>query len=129
MGEKSHVSMEQHACKVCGQVFDTGAILLDRRLGETLEARTVTGMGMCPSCDGLREDGYIALIGCDPERTSVNAWGGVKPGDAYRTGSIAHMRKEAAAKVFGEQMVEDHVFLFVDEEVIDMLKASEGEQV
>ena len=32
MNDKSHVSLEQHVCLVCGTAFDTGAILLDKRL-------------------------------------------------------------------------------------------------
>ena len=32
MNDKSHVSMEQHVCLVCGVAFDTGAILLDNQI-------------------------------------------------------------------------------------------------
>jgi len=40
---KSHVGMEQKVCPVCGQAFDTGVILLDKRLRNSLERKTVTG--------------------------------------------------------------------------------------
>lgn len=43
MSEKSHVSLEQHACLVCGTTFDTGAILLDKRLRASMERHTATG--------------------------------------------------------------------------------------
>ena len=32
MDDKSHVSLEQQLCLMCGTAFDTGNILLDRRL-------------------------------------------------------------------------------------------------
>ncbi|SFE17291.1 hypothetical protein SAMN03159379_07464, partial [Variovorax sp. NFACC26] len=46
MDEKSHVSMEQHLCLVCGLGFDTGGILFDRRLRQSMQRHTVTGWGL-----------------------------------------------------------------------------------
>jgi uncharacterized protein (DUF1786 family) len=43
MVEKSHVSIEQHVCLICGSAFNTGAILLDRRLRASMEHHTATG--------------------------------------------------------------------------------------
>ena len=48
MNDKSHVSLEQHVCLVCGTAFDTGAILLDKRLRASMERHTATGWGLCP---------------------------------------------------------------------------------
>ncbi len=48
MNDKLHVSLEQHVCLVCGTAFDTGAILLDKRLRASMERRTATGWGLCP---------------------------------------------------------------------------------
>jgi len=38
MNDKSHVSMEQHVCLVCGVTFDPDAILLDKRLRASMSA-------------------------------------------------------------------------------------------
>src|SRR3546814_1103109 len=46
MHDKSHVSLEQHVCLVCGTAFDTGAILLDKRLRASMERHTKTGWGL-----------------------------------------------------------------------------------
>lgn len=43
MSDKSHVSLEQHVCLVCGVAFDTGTILLDRRLGVSMRRPTASG--------------------------------------------------------------------------------------
>lgn len=40
---KSHVGMESKISIVCGQQYDTGAILLDRQLRESLDQHNVTG--------------------------------------------------------------------------------------
>lgn len=63
MDEKSHVSMEQHVCLVCGQLFDTGAILLDRRLRPSMEHHTVTGWDLCPEHRRLYEEGLRRVGG------------------------------------------------------------------
>ena len=73
MNDKSHVSLEQHVCLVCGTAFDTGAILLDKRLRASMERHTATGWGLCPEHQKLADDGFVALIECDPQR-SVAGW-------------------------------------------------------
>lgn len=83
---KSHVSMEQYQCVVCRELFDTGTVLLDKRLRASMEAKTVTGHGMCPTHEGMRREGYIALIEATPERV--------------RLGRLAHIRSEAWDKIF-----------------------------
>src|SRR3546814_18826039 len=69
MNDKSHVSLEQHACLVCGARFDTGAILLDKRLRASMERPTATGWGLCPEHQKLSDDGFVALVECDPQRS------------------------------------------------------------
>lgn len=122
---KSHVGMEQKVCPVCGQAFDTGAILLDKRLRNTLERKTVTGWDLCPEHAKLWEKGYIALVECDPDKSKLTG-GTIKPEDAYRTGRIAHIRKAAAKRIFNVEMTSP--VAFVEPGVVDMLeKMQEGE--
>jgi len=47
MDDKSYVSLEQRLCLVCGTPFDTGNLLLDRRLRASMERHTVTSWGLC----------------------------------------------------------------------------------
>lgn len=122
---KSHVGMEQKVCPVCGQAFDTGTILLDKRLRNTLERKTVTGWDLCPEHAKLWERGYIALVECDPEKSKFTG-GTIKPEDAYRTGRIAHIRKAAAKRIFNVEMTSP--VAFVEPGVVDALeKMQEGE--
>ncbi len=55
MNDKSHVSLEQHVCLVCGKAFDTGAVLLDKRLRASMEHHTKTGWGLCPEHQKLSD--------------------------------------------------------------------------
>lgn len=126
MSDKSYVTMEQHVCLVCGTTYDTGSILLDRRLRKTFDHKTVTGNGLCPEHQKLYDEGYIALIEIDPMRSAASASGYVKPEDAYRTGVITHMRRAAFSQVFNTSCERDGKMLpliFVDAEVTAKLKS------
>src|SRR5690606_24370178 len=91
MNDKSHVSLEQHVCLVCGSAFDTGAILLDKRLRQSMERHTVNGWGLCPEHERLFKEGYVALVECDPQRSGgAPSSGSMKPEQAYRPGRLAH---------------------------------------
>ena len=120
MTDKSHVSMEQHICIVCGKPFDTGSILLHKRLRQVLERHTVTGMGMCPEHAALRDQGYIALIECDPSKSKIAGDTVKNHNDAYRTGVIVHVKAEAWRKLF-DIPVPDKMMAFVEPAAVALI--------
>lgn len=93
--DKSHVSLEQKVCPVCGVTFDSGAILLDRRLRQSMERTTITGWDLCPDHQAKYDEGFIALVECDEAKGSGN-----KPDEVWRTGPIVHIKQEAFDRVF-----------------------------
>lgn len=119
---KSHVGLEQHICVVCGHPFDTGAILLDKRLRNSLEHHTITGYGMCPEHEKLRSEGYVALVACDPQKSAVRPNQTITPDNVYRTGPIAHLRQEVFKQIF-DVPVPDKMVAYVEPEVITKLQA------
>ncbi|MES2237202.1 MAG: ATPase [Pseudomonadota bacterium] len=122
MNEKSHVSLEQHVCLVCGVAYDTGSILLDKRLRASMEHYTTTGWGLCPEHQKLSDDGFVALVECDPERSGLPG-DRLKPEQAYRTGRLAHLKREAFATVFNVPVTADRAFVFVEPGVIERLES------
>lgn len=122
MSDKSYVTMEQHACLVCGKPFDTGALLLDRRVRPIFDRHTVTGWDLCPEHKKLHDEGYIALVGIDPAKSDGANHNSVKPGDAWRTGEIAHLRRSVFPNIFSVPLP-DGPMIFVDSGVIERLKA------
>jgi len=122
MNDKSHVSMEQHVCLVCGVTFDTGAILLDKRLRASMERRTTMGWGLCAEHQKLADDGFVALVECDPQR-SGSPGGSLKPEQAYRTGRLAHLKRHVFATVFNVQIEANQPCVFVEPGVIEQLEA------
>ncbi len=101
MSDNSHVSLERRVCLVCGTAYDTGSILLDKRLRASMERYTTTGWGLCAEHQRLFDEGFVALVECDLERSGKpSAADRVKAEQAYRTGRLAHLKREAFAAVF-----------------------------
>lgn len=124
MNDKSHVSLEQRVCLACGSPFDAGNILLDKRLRQSMAHHTVTGWGLCPEHERLFKEGFIALVECDPQRSGgVPSSGSIDPEQAYRTGRLAHMRREVFVKVFNVPVSAQQPCVFVEPEVFDHLQA------
>ncbi|SEJ50028.1 MULTISPECIES: ATPase [unclassified Variovorax] len=122
MNDKSHVSMEQHVCLVCGVAFDTGAILLDKRLRASMERHTTTGWGLCADHQKLADDGFIALVECDPQR-SGSPGGRLKPEQAYRTGRLVHIKRPVFTQLFNVPIEANQPCVFVEPGVIEQLQA------
>ena len=121
--DKSYVTMEQHICMVCGVPYDTGNLLLDRRFFKRFERHTVTGHGLCPEHEKLFNDGYLAIVAIDPEKSSIDANGTVKPGDAHRTGSIAHIKRDCDFAREHFPTTPEQVLVYADEELIKLLQS------
>lgn len=121
--DKSYVTLEQRQCVVCGTTYDTGSLLLDKRLRDCFDHYTVTGTGLCPEHDKLFKDGYLALVGCDEKKTKVAGGKVMKPEDAYRTGTIVHIRKTVAREIFNIEIPDKLPMMFCDEEVVAKLQA------
>jgi DNA-directed RNA polymerase subunit RPC12/RpoP len=45
---KSHVSLDTKICIFCGKQFEVG--IIDKKLKNTLEKVTITGIDFCPTC-------------------------------------------------------------------------------
>lgn len=126
MNDKSFVTMEQKACIVCAKEFDTGTLLLDKRLRDTFDKRTVTGWGMCDECSELRADDRIALVACDTEKSNIKN-DIVQPNDAYRLGPIIWIKEVAFKRIFNTP-VPDRGVAFVEPAVITTLEGIMGEK-
>lgn len=123
---KSHVTMEQRRCRICGKDFDTGSILLHKQLRPVFEHTTVTGMGICPEDDKMIQDGYLALIEIDPEKSHAQHNKPVQEQNAYRTGGMAWLARSALRGLLGAHPYDDLgnplPFVFVEKGVLDKLR-------
>lgn len=94
--EKSYVGLEHALCPICGDVFATGNILLDRRLNKVFDAKPITGYEICAECNQKITDGYIALIVADHGEDTTE----IELGQINRTGEIIWARKDTMKNIF-----------------------------
>lgn len=120
--DKSFVAMEKNVCLVCGKVFDSGAILVHKRLQNIREKDAITGWGLCEEDQAMYDKGYIALVGIDPEKSNASVGSNIRPQDAFRTGSLAHLRRSVCGQVFNVTLPDDIPAIFVEDGVIEKLK-------
>ncbi len=119
--DKSFVTLEQKVCAVCAVTYDSGALLIDKRLRDKFNKYTTTGFGMCDEHQKLKDDGYIALVACDESKSDKMPNGNLSPEGAYRTGGIAHLRKSVWPDIMNVPIPKDGV-CFCDELVIEALQ-------
>jgi hypothetical protein len=85
-------------------------------------SNTVTGWGLCPEHQQLFTKGFVALVECDPQRSGPPT-GNLKPEQAYRTGRLAHLKREVFAQVFNVLIADRQPCVFVEPGVIERLQA------
>ena len=118
--EKSFTTLEQKICIITGEKYDTGALLMDKRMSKTFDMHTTTGWGISPEYQEQIDKGFIIFIGIDSEKSDVLPNGNIKPEGAYRTGEIIQIKEEAAKNIFNIEKF--HPFNFVDQEVVKHLQ-------
>ncbi len=87
---KSFVTMAQKQCAVCGTMYDTGELLLDKRMRNRFDNYTCIGYGLCPEHQSMADDGYIAVVAVSEDRKTM-------------LGAVAHIRRSAWDKVFNSE--------------------------
>ena len=107
LSDKSYVTLEQNQCFICGEVYDTGTILMDRRLKKSFDKHTITGTGLCPQHQKLAAEDYIACIV-------------VKEDDKTRTGDYVAIKRDVAEQLFNQEL--PGLGCYIDEEVFNFLK-------
>lgn len=96
---------------------------MDRRLRASMERHTKTRWGLCPEHQKLADDGFVALIEYDPQRSGERGDNCVKPEQAYRTGRLAHLRRVLFTQAFNVPIEDKQVCMFVEPSVIEKLQA------
>jgi len=120
MNNKSHVSLEHKICVVCGAKYKTDTVLIHKRLSKSLPPNAVTGWGMCNEHQKLKDDGFIAMVGCDESKSTHTKNGNINPEGAFRTGKIAHVKKDAWNQITKIPVPEGMMF-FCGDDVIEQL--------
>lgn len=86
------VAMGQHICPVCGQLHDSGEILIHRKFANIKPSQTITGESLCDEHQRLFDDGFIALVEVSNEPRAGQSR--MARGDASRTGRLCHLKRD-----------------------------------
>lgn len=120
MSTKSHISLEQKVCPVCGITHSHNcAVLLDNRLRNSMERHTVTGYGLCEEHDRLNQEGYIMLVAAKNPADKAT----MQVGEARRTGEVAAIKREVFIQLFNVPAAQAQLpMVYVEPEVIEHLR-------
>lgn len=117
---KSFTTIEQHMCAVTGKPFDSGALLINTRMEDVFEMKTVTNWGISPDVQKMFDDGFSALVVIDEEKTDFPSDGNPKPEDVYRTGEIVYLKTALTKKILGREI---KTFCWIDKRTAEYLKS------
>ena len=119
--EKSYVSIAQEVCFVTGNLYDSGEILIDKRMENSMEHKTTVGMGICPEVEELFDKGYVALIEVDSAKSGSGNDKELSPKDAYRTGNIAYLKRDVLKELFTMPLEDSQNIVYIDEKTFQHL--------
>jgi len=121
--------MGRHICEICGEKFESGEILIHKHLSDIPKEKTITGWGICPKDQELLDKGYLHLVEADPKKSSFLDNGNMSKEGAYRTGRIAHMKREVASDIFNMDIDPRLPMVFIDidafEQILSMSKEAD----
>lgn len=121
---KLEVAIVNEICPICCK--ETGhSLVMNTLLNEShakkvkeMHGKTIGFSDPCEECQGHLDNGYIALLGIDPEKSSAED-GTVKLENIYRTDKFVWLKKDTAEEVFGSQ--NNRPFILLEDEVFDKL--------
>lgn len=119
--EKSYVSIAQEVCFVTGNLYDSGEILIDKRMENSMEHKTTVGMGICPEVRELFAKGYVALIEIDLAKSGRGNDKKLSLKDAYRTGNIAYLKRDVLKELFTVPLEDSQDIVYIDEKTFQHL--------
>ncbi len=122
MTDKSYVTMETKLCMICGCQYATGALLMDQRLRPLFDRDTCTGWGMCDEHRAAIKEGFVGLIEVDEAKSTTNPNGQIMPDDAYRTGRVVLVKRDALKRALTNmELGDDTLFLFINQEAFNKM--------
>lgn len=116
-----NVTFVRYYCVVTGKEWESGELaFLGWNKGKEAERYTTMGYRVCPEVQEKLDEGYIAAIVVDAEKTDD-----VK--NPYRTGEIMYIKERAWREIFDDDVPAEKV-TFIDTDVRDGLK-DEAEEI
>lgn len=123
MSDKASQSTERLSCIVCCAEYESEVLIMDADMREMLEKLGIAKWGLCPTCRALRDEGFIALVECDPEKSgNPKAGQRVLPDKVHRTGVMVRIPQEVFYSLFGRPAFARMPCVYVPPGVIQQLR-------
>jgi hypothetical protein len=97
MSRSSYVSIARGVCVVCGEAFEAGTLMIEKRL---LVDSCVVGWTMCAADAQMHKLGFIAIVECELDPTERPSGDTVEPNEVNRTGNVMHLTRDTFANIF-----------------------------
>lgn len=125
MSEKSFVTLASRQCAICGEVYETGELLIDKHFKEVFDKHTVVGWGMCPECHKYVDDGFVAFVELkDNPKLREDCKISGNDNRIEPTGRTAWIKKTILPHLLGKEEAENvPEMAFVSEEIMDKLES------
>lgn len=124
------VVMGVSICPVCVRDHKPGTLLLHRQLKSIPEDKRRIPPELCEYCRKKVDDGFVGLIGIDPEKSDLSSISGgvarLASSQAHRTGHTLWVRRPVLEQLLSRSLSEDY-FLFPQEN-LDWIVAQVTEQ-
>lgn len=122
MSDKSFQSLEQSTCIVCGCKCESDLGKMDAQLRDLVQQLGIAKCSLCPACRAFRDQGFIALVECDPEKSGNPKTGQrLMPEEVHRTGLIILVDEETFTAVFQKPALSRMPCVYVPPGVIQRL--------
>ena len=105
----NHVGLEAHICVVCGEQYDTGAILLatkykkdrdgDLAPVKPIEQHHVTGTGVCPEHQKQIDEGFVLFVEMQDEPANGTHYTNEEFLEARRTGLMVGIKRDVLPNI------------------------------
>jgi hypothetical protein len=96
---------------------------MDKRMKKTFDMKTVVGYGFSPAVQEKIDNGYIALVEIDDEKSNYSsAKNTLKIEEAYGTGRIAYLKENVAKDMLG--ISGESKMIYIDIKIFEHLNKS-----
>lgn len=110
----SYVQMSKHQCPICGEIHESGDILLNTRLKD-IPSDMVSELSLCPAHQRLADEDYIGMVVVSNTESKVH----LTPETAIRTGELVHLKRYQLEMVLQHPVREP--FIYIDKSLYNKI--------
>lgn len=120
MNKPSYVSIGQGVCVVCGQAFDAGTLMIEKKFPRD---SCVVGWQLCRADAQMHRLGFVALVECELDMTAHKSGESLPRHEVSRTGAVMHLTRATFVATFKTETRPGLPCAYVPKGTVQMLQA------